>query len=40
MVSQFEVYWVDLNPTVGAEMQKVRPCVIVSPEELTNILTQ
>ncbi len=22
MVNQFDVYWVDLNPTVGAEMQK------------------
>lgn len=34
MVKQFEVYWVDLNPTIGAEMQKVRPCVVVSPDEL------
>ncbi len=34
MVNQFDVYWVDLNPTVGAEMQKIRPCVIVSPKEL------
>ena len=24
MVNQFDVYWVDLNPTVGAEMQKIR----------------
>lgn len=38
MVSQFEVYWVDLNPTVGAEMQKVRPCVVVSPQELNDHL--
>ena len=38
MVSQFEVYWVDLNPTVGAEMQKVRPCVVVSPKELNEHL--
>ena len=34
MVNQFDVYWVDLNPTIGAEMQKIRPCVIVSPKEL------
>ena len=34
MVNQFDVYWVDLNPTVGAEMQKIHPCVIVSPKEL------
>lgn len=38
MVSQFEVYWVDLNPTVGAEMQKIRPCVIASPKELNEHL--
>ena len=38
MVSPFEVYWVDLNPTIGAEMQKIRPCVIVSPKELNDYL--
>lgn len=38
MVEQFEVYWVDLNPTVGAEIQKVRPCVVVSPNELNQYL--
>lgn len=38
MVNQFEVYWVDLNPTIGAEMQKIRPCVIVSPQELNEHL--
>ena len=38
MVSQFDVYWVDLNPTIGAEMQKIRPCVIVSPKELNDHL--
>tara|TARA_R110002072_G_scaffold113771_3_gene243474 strand:- start:697 stop:1047 length:351 start_codon:yes stop_codon:yes gene_type:complete len=26
---QFEIWWVDLNPTRGAEIQKKRPCVIV-----------
>ncbi|MBP1541961.1 MAG: type II toxin-antitoxin system PemK/MazF family toxin [Prevotella sp.] len=38
MVSQFDVYWVDLNPTKGAEMQKIRPCVVVSPNELNEHL--
>ena len=38
MVNQFEVYWVDLNPTKGAEMQKIRPCVIISPNELNKHL--
>ena len=38
MVNQFDIYWVDLNPTIGAEMQKIRPCVIVSPKELNEHL--
>jgi mRNA interferase MazF len=38
MVKQFEIYWVDLNPTKGVEMQKIRPCVIVSPDELNQHL--
>lgn len=38
MVSQYDVFWVDLNPTIGAEMQKIRPCVIVSPQELNDHL--
>jgi mRNA interferase MazF len=25
-----ELYWVDLDPTVGSEMVKTRPCLIVS----------
>jgi mRNA interferase MazF len=28
------VYWVDLDPTRGSEIQKRRPCVVVSPDEL------
>jgi hypothetical protein len=29
-----EIYWVSLDPTVGTEIQKTRPCVVVSPDEL------
>lgn len=25
-----EIYWVDLNPTKGAEINKLRPCVVVT----------
>ena len=38
MVKQYDVYWVDLNPTKGAEIQKIRPCVVVSPNELNKYL--
>lgn len=33
-----EVYLVDLDPTRGAEIQKTRPCVVVSPDELNGHL--
>ncbi|MFA6111030.1 MAG: type II toxin-antitoxin system PemK/MazF family toxin, partial [Candidatus Latescibacterota bacterium] len=33
-ISRGDVYLVDLNPTRGTEIQKTRPCVIVSPDEL------
>ena len=29
MYKQLDIYWVDLEPTKGAEIQKKRPCVIV-----------
>ena len=35
---QYEVYWVDLNPTRGSEMNKIRPCVIVSPDDMNRYL--
>ena len=33
---QLEIYWVDLEPTKGAETQKLRPCVIIQ-NDLVNI---
>ncbi len=40
MIERFGVYLVSLDPTVGAEIQKTRPCVVVSPDELNrNLLT-
>ena len=35
---QFEVYLVCLDPTVGSEIQKTRPCVIVSPNEMNKYI--
>jgi mRNA interferase MazF len=34
MVKRFEVYLTNLNPTVGVEIQKRRPCLIISPDEM------
>ncbi len=33
-IKQYDIFWVDLNPTIGSEIRKVRPCVVVSPNEM------
>jgi len=38
VVKRFEVYWANLDATLGAEMKKIRPVVTVSPEVLNNAL--
>lgn len=34
VISRGEVHLVRLDPTLGSEIQKTRPCVVVSPDEL------
>ncbi len=34
VVKRFEVYLVSLDPTVGSEIRKTRPCLIISPDEM------
>ena len=38
MVMRGEVYWVELDPTLGSEIQKTRPCLIISPDDMNAIL--
>lgn len=35
---QYSIYWFDPDPTKGSEMRKIRPCVIVSPDEMNETL--
>ncbi len=37
-MKRFEVWLTELDPTRGAEMQKTRPCVVISPTRLNRIL--
>jgi mRNA interferase MazF len=37
-MSRGEVHLVRLDPTLGSEIQKTRPCVILSPDELNSHL--
>ena len=34
VVNRFDVYLINLDPTVGSEIKKARPCLIISPEEM------
>ena len=38
MINRFEVYLINLDPTVGSEIQKTRPCLVVSPDEINHHL--
>ncbi len=35
-INRFEVYLIALDPTVGSEIQKTRPCVVISPDEMNH----
>jgi mRNA interferase MazF len=35
-INRFDVYLVNLDPTVGSEIQKTRPCLVVSPNEINH----
>lgn len=35
-VKQYEVHLISLNPTVGHEIKKTRPCVVISPDEMND----
>jgi mRNA interferase MazF len=38
VVSRFEVYLVALDPTIGSEVHKTRPCLILSPDEMNRYI--
>ena len=37
-VNQYDIFIVNLDPTVGSEIRKTRPCVVVSPDEMNRHL--
>ena len=40
VIKRFDVYLINLDPTVGSEIQKTRPCLVISPDEMNrNIRT-
>ncbi|NEO34625.1 MAG: type II toxin-antitoxin system PemK/MazF family toxin [Symploca sp. SIO3C6] len=39
VVNRFDVFLVNLDPTVGSEIQKTRPCVVISPDEMNRYIS-
>lgn len=37
-LKQYQVVWVNLDPTIESDMKKTRPCVIISPNEMNRYL--
>ena len=38
VVNRFDVYLINLDPNVGSEIQKTRPCLIISPDEMNRYI--
>ncbi len=38
-ITRFQVWLIGLNPTKGKEINKVRPCVVISPDEMAALST-
>ncbi len=38
-MKRFDVYLINLDPTVGREIKKTRPCLIISPDEMNEYIS-
>jgi mRNA interferase MazF len=38
-VKRFEVYLINLDPTVGHEIKRSRPCLVISPDEMNRYIS-
>ena len=38
-INRFDICLVKLNPTIGSEIQKTRPCIVISPNEMNTLKT-
>jgi mRNA interferase MazF len=36
VINQYDIYWIDLEPTKGSELKKTRPCAVISPDEMNH----
>jgi mRNA interferase MazF len=38
VIKQYAVHWINLDPTKGSEVNKTRPCVVISPDEMNQFI--
>lgn len=38
LINQYDIVLVNLDPTIGSEIKKTRPCVVISPNEMNKYL--
>lgn len=38
-IERFDIWLVQLDPTKGSEIKKTRPCVVISPDEMSSLKT-
>ncbi len=39
VVRQYDVFLISLDPTIGHEIKKTRPCVVISPDEMNSYIS-
>ena len=37
-IKQYSIYWVNLDPVIGSEVSKTRPCVVISPDDMNKYI--
>lgn len=38
VIKQYEVFLINLDPTIGHEIRKVRPCLVISPDVMNDLI--
>src|SRR5947207_6441726 len=38
VIKRFDVYLINLDPTIGSEIQKTRSCLVISPDEMNRFI--
>ena len=38
VINQYDVFLINLDPTIGHEIKKTRPCLVISPNEMNHTI--